>query len=118
MATDKLTTSVRFRDQVALIDLKGEIDGFSEEALNEAYTRAEEQDPSRIALNFSQVDYINSTGIALIVALMAKARKARREIAAYGLSDHYTEIFQITRLSDFMLIAKDEMSAMAQVVDG
>lgn len=96
---------------LAIIDLSGEINGFAEEALNAAYSEAEASNPETIMLNFSRVNYINSTGIALIVALLAKARKARRALAVYGLSDHYLEIFQITRLVDFMSIYPDEPSA-------
>jgi anti-anti-sigma factor len=66
-----------------------------------------------ILLNFSDVDYINSTGIALIVGLLAQARKSHRKLVVYGLSDHYVQIFQITRLSDFMDIYQDELSALA-----
>jgi anti-anti-sigma factor len=115
MATEKCNASVRYQDRIAIIDLDGEIDGFAESALNGAYAAAEEHNPSRIVLNFSKVGYINSTGIALIVALMAKARKEQRAIAAFGLSDHYTEIFRITRLADFMHIAQDEAGALAEV---
>ena len=115
MATEKCNASVRYQDQIAIIDLDGEIDGFAESALTSAYATAEEGDPAKIVLNFSQVRYINSTGIALIVALMAKARKEQREIAAFGLSDHYTEIFRITRLADFMHIAKVEPSAITEI---
>ena len=51
------------------------------------------------------MDYINSTGIALIVRLLAEARRDHREVIADGLSDHYREIFRITRLSDYLTIA-------------
>jgi anti-anti-sigma factor len=64
-------------------------------------------------LNFRAVDYINSTGIALIVGLLAQARKSRRKLVVCGLSEHYQEIFRITRLSDFMEIFDDETSALA-----
>ena len=60
--------------------------------------------PAAIVLNFQEVDYINSTGIALIVGLLAQARKSHRQLVVYGLSEHYQEIFRITRLSDFMQI--------------
>lgn len=66
-----------------------------------------------ILLNFSDVDYINSTGIALIVSLLTRARKAHCRLLACGLSDHYAEIFQITRLVDFIGIFPDEASALA-----
>ena len=61
------------------------------------------------------MDYINSTGIALIVGLMAQARKSNRRLLTYGLSDHYVEIFRITRLADFIGIFPNEQSALDDV---
>lgn len=112
METDKLQTKIRHQDDVTLIDLSGEIDSFAQDELNWAYAQADAENPSAIVFNFSEIIYINSTGIALIVGLLAKARQAKREIIAYGLSDHYKEIFEITRLSDFMQIVADESSAL------
>jgi anti-anti-sigma factor len=97
-----------------VLDLRGEINGFGQEVLDAAYAEAEAKDPDAILLNFERVDYINSTGIALIVGLLAKARASKRRLLAYGLSDHYVEIFDITRLSDFVSVFPDEESAMSE----
>jgi anti-anti-sigma factor len=106
---------VRTQPGAATIDLHGEINAFAEADLNAAYTEAENLSPTRIILNFSDVSYINSTGIALIVGILARARKSRRQMVVFGLSDHYVEIFQITRLADFMTIYPDEASALQTV---
>jgi anti-anti-sigma factor len=98
---------------VAVVDLRGEINALAERELNDACGRAIESDPARILLNFGAVDYINSTGIALIVGLLARARKEHRAVTACGLSDHYREVFEITRLADFMSIFPDEASAVS-----
>jgi anti-anti-sigma factor len=98
-----------------IIDLHGEINSGVEAVLNQAYADAEAVQPETIILNFSAVDYINSTGIALIVALLARARKAKRTLAVFGLSEHYQEIFAITRLSDFMQIFNDESSVISSI---
>ena len=114
MATRVFEATVRQEQpRVMILDLHGEIDSFAEESLNAAYTQAEAENPGTILLNFSDVDYINSTGIALIVGLLARARKAHRTLLSCGLSDHYVEIFNITRLADFMKVYPDEASAMA-----
>ena len=115
MHTQPFEANVRRQPGAAIIDLRGEIDAFAESGLNAAAAEAESQNPSTILLNFGGVSYINSTGIALIVGLLARARKSRRRLLVYGLSDHYTEIFQITRLADFMSIFPDEASALADV---
>ncbi len=113
MATQHLVVSVRREPAGAVLDLRGEINGFGQEALDAAYAEAENGDPAAIILNFEEVDYINSTGIALIVGLLAKARSLKRRLLAYGLSDHYVEIFNITRLSDFVNVFPDEESALS-----
>src|SRR5687767_10752330 len=113
MATKMLEATVRQHGPVAIIEMRGEIDLFGEEALNAAYAEAEERKPAAVVLNFAGVDYINSTGIALIVGVLARARKAGSKVLTTGLSPHYVEIFQITRLADFMTIFPDEASALA-----
>lgn len=114
MPTRTLEARVRqHQPRVTVIELQGEINGFAEETLSAAYTEAETQAPQSILLNFSQVDYINSTGIALIVTLLAKARKAHIRLLTCGLSEHYIEIFNITRLADFMSVYPDEKTALA-----
>ena len=109
----QLETQVRAQNDAAVVELHGEINGSAETALNTAYAEAERISPSEVLLNFQGVDYINSTGIALIVGLLAQARKSRRKLVVCGLSEHYQEIFRITRLSDFMEIFDDESSALA-----
>ena len=114
MAVRHLEVEVRATQGGAVLDLSGEINGFGQEALDAAYAEAEATNPEAIILNFEGVDYINSTGIALIVGLLARARASRRRLLAYGLSDHYVEIFNITRLSDFVSVLPDEESALAE----
>ena len=113
MQAKHLEANVRRESAGAVLDLRGEINGFGQETLDAAYAEAEMGDPEAIILNFEEVDYINSTGIALIVGLLAKARASKRKLLAYGLSDHYVEIFNITRLSDFVGVYPDEESALS-----
>ena len=114
MPAKHLEATVRQEPVVAVIDLTGEVNGFAEEALNAAYAEAEAKDTNMILLNFERVDYINSTGIALIVGLLARARASHKRLLACNLSEHYVEIFNITRLSDFMSVFPDEQSAMSE----
>jgi anti-anti-sigma factor len=111
--TRDVEARVRQHDGLAVIELHGRIDAGAEAAVNGAYAEASRDDPSApLLLEFSGADYINSTGIALIVGLLARARAEGRGVTACGLSDHYRQIFEITRLSDFMRIVPDEESAL------
>jgi len=105
--------TVRFQDGSAVVDLPSRIDASAEQTLNDAYAQATGGPAKRIVLNFSGVDYLSSTGIALVVGILARSRKEGRQVSASGLSDHYREIFEITRLADFMRIFPDERAALA-----
>ena len=109
-----LEGSVREQGSVAFIDLKGEIDAQADDVLDKTYGRAAQPNIKTIVLNFKGVDYINSTGIALIVGVLAKARKSYRKLFVTGLSEHYQEIFRITRLADFIKMVPDEATALRE----
>jgi len=109
------SAQIRQQTGLSIIDLHGEVNNLADQQLNEAYQEVVREDPKTIVLNFSNVTYINSTGIALIVGLLAEAHKAHRRLVVYGLSDHYLEIFNITRLSDFMTIYADETSLLSEL---
>jgi anti-sigma B factor antagonist len=102
--TQTFSADVRQDGTTAVITMSGEINGQADPALDNAYSEAEGLAPEAVTLDFTDVDYINSTGIALIVGVLARARAAHCSVSASGLSDHYREIFTITRLSDFMEI--------------
>ena len=112
MAAGELRAAVRERDGVAVIDLVGDVNASAEEALNDAYARATASRLGAVALNFERADYINSTGIALIVGLLAQARTRGIEVTAFGLSDHYRQIFELTRLDEAIAIHNTETDSL------
>jgi anti-anti-sigma factor len=115
MTTSELPIAVRRRDKVAVIDMVGDVNARAEHSLEEAWAEAIRERPDAVVLNFEGAGFINSTGIALIVGLLAAGRARSIPIRAYGLTPHYREIFEITRLADFLAINPDEDSAVLGV---
>jgi anti-anti-sigma factor len=114
--TRPFSSGIRRAAKAVVIDLHGEIDARADATINTAYAEAVAAEPEAVLLNFGDVDYINSTGIALIVGLLSQARAAGMQLLAFGLSDHYQELFRITRLSDYVGMFHDEASALADTV--
>jgi anti-anti-sigma factor len=114
MPPQPFDTHVLPRTHTAVITLHRQLDAAAQDQLTFAYTEAERTNPSAILLNFTAVTSINSTGVALLVALVAQTRAANRPLLACGLSAHDREIFTITRLADFIPIFPDEASALAE----
>ena len=103
---------VAARGPDTVIEMRGDVNREAQSAVDAAYAEAA-LGAGRLLLDFSGTDYINSTGIALIVGVLARARAQGRKVGAYGLSPHYRELFAITRLSDFMTMYDDQTAAAA-----
>jgi len=99
--------------RTAVIDIRGDVTAASESALMSAYEEAAQQGARRLVLNFSGLEYMNSGGIGMLVTMLVRANRHNRQLAAFGLSEHYREIFELTRLDEAITIYDDERSALA-----
>ena len=100
----------------AVIDVEGELTGFAEGVLMDAYEQASDGGGVRaIVLNFEGLEYMNSSGIGLLVTLLIRVNREKQKLLTYGLSEHYRSIFQITRLDDAIEIHDTEEGALAAV---
>jgi anti-sigma B factor antagonist len=85
----------------------------SEQALTDAYTKASGEFTRTIVLNFTALEYMNSGGIGMLVMLLVRANRQRQRLLAYGLSDHYRQIFELTRLDEAIHIHASEAEALS-----
>jgi anti-sigma B factor antagonist len=95
-----------------ILRIHGEITGASEPALTDAYAQAGDQ-ARTVVLDFTDLEYMNSGGIGLLVTLLVRAQRAGQRLMAVGLSDHYRQILALTRLDEAISIHDDEASALA-----
>jgi anti-sigma B factor antagonist len=99
-------------DGIRVIDIEGEITAFSDKEISAAHEKAGDG-ATAVVLNFEGLEYMNSGGIGLIVTTLIRAQRAGHSLRAYGLTDHYREIFSLTRLDEAIGIYDDEGSAVA-----
>ena len=97
----------------AVIDINGEVTAACEPTLMKAYEEASTDGTNLLVLNFDGLDYMNSGGIGMLVTLLVRANRQHQRLAAYGLTDHYRQIFELTRLDEAIAIHSDESSALA-----
>ena len=102
----------KISDKVSVIDVKGELTAFAEGVLMDAYNQASDGQVRAIILNFEGLEYMNSSGIGLLVTLLIRINREKQQLLTYGLSDHYRSIFQITRLDDAITICDSEEEAV------
>lgn len=113
MPTANLTMNIReVSEGIRVIDVVGEITAFSDQQITEAHEEAG-GGATAVILNFEGLEYMNSGGIGLLVTTLIRAQRSGHALRAYGLTDHYREIFSLTRLDEAIAIYEDEASAVA-----
>lgn len=113
------TLSLEVRKPAAgtsILDVSGDITAESEKALMDAYNEADGSDTKIVVLNFSGLEYMNSGGIGLLVTLLVRANRQKQKLVAFGLTDHYKQIFELTRLDEAISIFDSEDEAVAAKV--
>lgn len=112
------TTMISVRQAItgaAVLDIRGDMTAASEAALMAAYAEATTSGATVIVLNFSGLEYMNSSGIGLLVTLLIRANRAKQRLRACGLSEHYRQILALTRLDDAITIFASEVDALRAV---
>ncbi len=114
MTEAKVAMNVRsVSDTASIIDIQGEITSFAENLLTDAYNQATSGGATVIILNFEGLDYMNSGGIGLLVTMLIRANRQEQTLSAYGLTEHYQQIFELTRLNEAIQIFGNEAEALA-----
>lgn len=103
----------RVDNSISIIDIQGDITAFAEPELMRAYAEATEPSARAVILNFSGLQYMNSSGIGLLVTLMIRMNRLKQRLFAFGLSEHYAHIFELTRLNEAIGVYDTEGAAIA-----
>jgi len=110
----KATVNVRHvSEQTSVIDIQGEVTSAAESLLMDAYTQSTSRGSRNIILNFKYLEYMNSSGIGLLVTLLIRVQRQKQRLIACGLKEHYQQIFDLTRLNEAIAIYPGESEALS-----
>jgi|SRR3712207_393763 len=114
MAEATVTMNVRrVNDAASVIEVKGDVTAACEGDLMAAFNDASEGATRVVGLDFSGLEYMNSSGIGLLVTLLVRANRQKQRLVAFGLTEHYRQIFALTRLDDAIGLYHSEDSALS-----
>jgi anti-sigma B factor antagonist len=98
-----------------LASIRGEIDLHnSPELRGVLLTSLIESQPKRLVLNLSQVPYMDSSAIAVMVETLQKLRKFGGKLYLTNLQPRVKGLLEIARLDSIFVIAADEAEALSK----
>lgn len=98
---------------ITVIRLEGDITSASKEAVLGTYQGLSKESVKWILLDFSKVEYLNSSGIALVIQLLMESAKAGQAVRCSGLSAHFQKVFTMLGLAKYTSLHADEAAARA-----
>ena len=97
----------------AVITISGDVTAACEHDLMAAHEKATDAGARIVVLDFGEMQYMNSGGIGMLVTLLVRGQRRQQRIAAVGLTSHYRQIFELTRLDEAIGLFEDVKTAIA-----
>jgi anti-sigma B factor antagonist len=97
---------------ITVLRFAGDITSASKAAVLGTYQGLAEN-TKRILLDFSGVEYLNSSGIALVIQMMIAAGKNGQAIQTFGLKPHFQKVFTMVGITKYTTLHPDERTACA-----
>jgi anti-anti-sigma factor len=108
---DQLTSPAG--DPVTALRFEGDIASTSKDAVLGSYQSLPKEKSRLVLLDFTKVDYINSSGIALVIQVLIEACTSGQKVNTFGLSPHFTKVFTMVGITKYAGIFPSQADALA-----
>jgi anti-sigma B factor antagonist len=99
--------------QVTVLRYEGDIASTSKDAVLGTYQSLPKETNKLVLLDFTKVDYINSSGIALVIQMLIEAANSGQKVYAFGLSPHFTKVFTMVGITKYAGLFPSQADAIA-----
>ncbi|HEV2177521.1 MAG TPA: STAS domain-containing protein [Terriglobia bacterium] len=108
--------SVRFKDDVGIVSLSGKfVAGSDGPFLRQKVNDLLQAGARKLLFDFSDVPYIDSTGLGFLAGSRESAKEAGARIVLAGVNEHVLRILDGVKLAQFFEMAADEGKALAKL---
>lgn len=103
------------RDNALILKLSGRLDANTSGTLEDRFTELLDSQEKNYIVDMSEVDYISSIGLRVLLVLAKKAKKNMDQIVLCNLQKQVHEVFEIAGFTTIFTICKDEEEALQEL---
>lgn len=100
--------------QVVIIGISGNLDMNNVKLVKEIFDKEVEKGSKNIAIDMSNLNYIDSSGIGVFIGLMRKLKEVGGSVILFNLTENIKRIFQMTKLLGFFKVYENENELLSQ----
>ena len=113
-----MNISTRQSGKVTILDVDGDVTLYNSPEIRKHLMEAlNKKGQLRVIVNMTQVNYIDSAGVASLVEGLKLSRSLKSSFALYGLNKHPREVLELTRLIKVFEIYDSESEAVSGAAD-
>lgn len=113
--TSALRVEKRDAPTAAVIELHGDVTGDGEDPITEVFASVTSDGPTTVLIDLAGTQYINTSGISVLIRLAMEAKKAEHRLLVSGASPHYRKVLDLVRFSSFVSMYDTEQEALASL---
>jgi anti-sigma B factor antagonist len=100
--------------ETRILSIEGEIDVYTSVQLKEHVLSAISEGVRKVVLNLSQVEYLDSTGLGVMISVLKHLRENQGNLIIVSPTTRTTRVFEITGLHKIFTIYDTEEVAAAE----
>jgi len=100
-------------DDVVVVKAKGRFYSNDAQAVEAGLAEAIGSGALRLALDLTEMDYISSAGLRVLLKVAKQIQRAKGKVVLFGLRPHVREVFSISAFDRIFSIHVDRAAAIA-----
>ena len=97
---------------ITLEESAGVNDGQSDAYRQKIYEAVEDRPRPRVAVDLGPIDFLSSSGVAMLIGLRRRVAASRGELVLYGLHPYVQDLLKVMKIAPLFRIADDEAGAL------
>ena len=110
-----MTIPSEMSGDVLIVSPKGQLNSTNAAAAEAELVQHVAQGTRRVGLDFSQLDYISSAGLRVVLVLAKRLKQAEGKLVLFGLQPHVREVFEISGFLAILTVTDTREQALAQL---
>ena len=105
--------NIEIKEKLQFINIKGRLtDRYQADELIATVKENIEEGNTNLLVNLSDLEFINSTGLSILINMLTFSRQSNGDVVLYGISEKMKELLLITKLNSIFQIAENEEEAV------
>lgn len=100
-------------DGIMVFSIEGELDAMSSFDVSREFRKYSDQNINRFVFDLENLEYMNSSGLGTLVALLKRARSQDGDVKLANLKPFVLELFELTRFNEVFEVYSSRQGALA-----